>query len=118
MSMSSNLKDILSSLNKDVEQDKLLEYLNDQLSEKEQHAVETSLNEDPFASDAADGLAAFGNPQKLPPIINKLNKGLRKQIASQRRKKRRTPELSWSLYAVIILLLIAILAYVVIKELK
>jgi hypothetical protein len=44
--MSNELKDILSNLNKDIEQEKLLEYLNRRLSEEEQHLLEHQMNDD------------------------------------------------------------------------
>ncbi len=43
--MSDELKDILSNLNKDVEQDKLLDYLNKKLSASEAHELEKQMDQ-------------------------------------------------------------------------
>ena len=116
--MSNNLKDILSNLNKDTEQDKLLEYLNNQLPEAEQHAVESNMNDDEFMSDAMDGLQQLENKKDLTAIVNQLNTGLKKQL--DKRKKRKTKsaigEQPWVYYTIVLLLVLIIVAYFVIKK--
>ena len=59
--MSDNLKDILSGLNKEVEQEKLLQYINDHLKEDEQHEFEKQMNDDEFMNDAVEGLQQVGD---------------------------------------------------------
>ena len=54
--MSDNLKDILANLNKDIEQDKLLDYLNKKLPAAEAHEVEKQMADDAFMNDAVEGL--------------------------------------------------------------
>jgi len=117
--MSNNLKDILSNLNKDIEQDKLLEYLNNQLPQEEQHAVESSLNDDPFMSDALEGLAGMQDRAQLQPVLQQLNAQLNKQIKKSkvRKHKRRIPEQSWIYFAVILMLVLLIFTYLVMKKL-
>ncbi len=44
--MNDGLKDILSNLNKDIEQEKLLQYLNQHMSEEEIHAFEKQMSDD------------------------------------------------------------------------
>ena len=54
--MSDELKDILSNLNKDIEQEKLLDYLNKKLSAADAHEVEKQMAGDEFINDAVEGL--------------------------------------------------------------
>lgn len=115
--MSDDLKNILSNLNKDIEQDKLLEYLNRQLTERDEHALESQMNDDAFMSDAMDGLQQMRNKQNLPEVVSELNSGLQKQIEknkSRRRKRKTGPDAS-VYYTIIILLVLIVIAFVVIR---
>ncbi len=116
--MSNELKDILSNLNKDIEQEKLLEYLNRRLSEEEQHLLEKQMNDDAFVSDAMDGLEQIINTEKVHLAVAQLNAGLKQQIENTKKKRRKTSVIkeSWIYYAVILLLLLAVIGYVVIRK--
>ena len=59
--MSDELKDILSNLNKDIEQQKLLDYLNKKLSAGESHELEKQMADDEFMNDAVEGLEEIKN---------------------------------------------------------
>jgi hypothetical protein len=115
--MSKDLKDILANLNKDIEQDKLLEYLNRKLSEQEQHDLEKHLNDDEFMSDAWDGLQQLNNQTDVPYLVQQLNTGLKKQLDKNKKNKRRPRLLneSWIYYTIILLLILATITFVVIK---
>lgn len=118
--MSNELKDILSHLNQDIEQEKLLEYLNRRLSEEERHLLEKQMNNDEFVSDAMDGLEQIKGTEKVNLAVSQLNAGLKKQLENTK-KKRRKPSVmqeSWIYYAVILLLLLAIVGYVVIRRMS
>ena len=115
--MSDDLKKILSNLNNDIEQEKLLEYLNRQLTEQEQHDLEAQMNDDEFMSDALDGLEQMKDKTAVPLIVKELNSGLRKQLDKNKKKRNRrsaAPD-SWVYYTIILLLLLAITAFVIIK---
>lgn len=116
--MNNDLKNILSNLNNDIEQEKLLEYLNRKLSEEEQHVLETQMNSDAFLSDAMDGLEEIKNRDKLSLAVTQLNAGLKKQLESnkKRRNKGTVMQDSWIYYTVILLLLVAVIGYIVIKK--
>ena len=118
--MSNNLKDILANLNKDIEQDKLLQYLDNQLPESDKHAVETNLNDDAFMSDAMDGLQQLENKSDIPSIVNQLNTGLKKQLdkRKQRKNKRAIAEQPWVYYTIVLLLVLVVVAYIVIKKMS
>ena len=77
--MSDELKNILSGLNKDIEQEKLLQYLNRDLSDAEQHELEKQMNDDEFMNDALEGLAQIENKADIPAHVQQLNAGLKIQ---------------------------------------
>jgi len=115
--MSNDLKNILSNLNNDIEQDKLLEYINRRLTDEEQHELESQLNDDPFMSDAVDGLSQVQGNDKISLLVYQLNKDLKTQLEKKKkRKKRSIKETPWLYYTVILLLLLAVIGYIVIKK--
>lgn len=116
--MNDDLKNILTHLNSDIEQDKLLEYLNRKLSKEEQHLLETQMNNDSFVSDAMDGLEQIRNTDKVSLAVSQLNAGLKKQLENnkKRRNKGTVIQESWIFYAVILLLVLAVIGYIVIKK--
>ena len=117
--MSDDLKNILSNLNNEIEQEKLLEYLNRKLSVQEQHELEKHLNDDEFMSDAMDGLQHLNNKTDVTLLVQQLNVDLKKQLdKSKRKNKRRTLKTDSSVYYTIaFLLILAVIGFVVIKML-
>lgn len=115
--MSNDLKNILSNLNNDIEQEKLLEYLNRNLTEAEQHELEAHLNDDPFMSDAMDGLSQMQSPDKISLMVYQLNKDLKSQLEKKKKRRKRViTETPWLYYTIILLLLLAVIGYLVIKK--
>ena len=115
--MSNDLKNILSNLNNDIEQEKLLEYLNRKLSTEEQHELESQLNDDPFMSDAMDGLSEMQGSEKISLMVYQINKNLKSQLAKRKRKKEKAiVETPWLYYTIIFLLIVAVVGYIVIKK--
>ena len=115
--MSNDLKNILSNLSNDIEQEKLLEYLNRTLTSEEQHKLESQLNDDPFVSDAMDGLSAMKAPDKISLMVYQLNKDLKQQLEKKKKRKNRfITETPWLYYTAIILLIIAVIGYIIIKK--
>ncbi|ANH82448.1 hypothetical protein A8C56_17055 [Niabella ginsenosidivorans] len=111
--MDENIKDILSHLNKNISQETLLKYLNEQLGKEEQHEVEKQLMEDNFDNDAVEGLQSVQNPARLTLIAEALNRDLKKRTQKKRaaiRKRQLQPQ--WTLYfSIIILLILLVLVY-------
>ena len=116
--MSDNLKDILSNLNKDIEQEKLLDYLNKKLSAAEAHEVEKQMAEDEFMNDAVEGLENFKNKKDLSLLVDQLNNDLKKQTAKKKKKKekRKLRDQPWLYITIIILLGLIIISFVLIKK--
>lgn len=117
--MSDDLKNILSNLNHDIEQEKLLQYLNQHLNATDAHEVEKQLTDDPFLNDAMDGLQQIKSKKNLPLTIQQLNTGLKQQIKKSKRKRFKALKTqdSWVYYAIILLLLLGIISYLVIRKL-
>lgn len=116
--MSDNLKDILSNLSKDIDQGKLLDYLNKKLGAAEAHEVEKLMADDEFMNDAVEGLEQFKNKQDLVLLVDQLNKELKKKTAKkkQRKEKRKLKDQPWLYITVVTLLLLIVIAYVVIQK--
>ena len=115
--MNKDFKNILSNLNKDIEQDKLLQYLNRSLTPEEQHDLEMQLNEDAFMSDAMDGLQQMKSTDKVSLTVSQLNAALKKQLDKNKKKRKGTVmQDSWIYFTVILLLLLAVIGYVVINK--
>ena len=116
--MSDELKDILSNLNKDIEQEKLLQYLNRNMSDAEQHAFEKQMNDDEFMYDAVEGLEALENKNKITDLVQQMNADLKKQLSKKkkRKEKRKLTENPWIYYSIVLVLLLIIIAYLVIKK--
>src|SRR5215213_7783378 len=83
--MNESLKDILSNLNPDVDQEMLLQYLQGKMSAQEQHELEKQMMGDDFDSDALEGLQEFQNKKNLAALVNQLNTDLKKR--TEKKKK-------------------------------
>ena len=116
--MSDDLKDILSNLNKDIEQQKLLDYLNKNLSAAEAHEVEKQMANDEFMNDAVEGLENFKNKKDVSLLVQQLNSELKKQTEKKKAKKekRKLKDQPWLYISLVTLLLLVIIAYLVIKK--
>lgn len=118
--MSDDLKDILSGGEGNIDQEKLMEYLNSKLSGKEKHDVEKKMADDPFLSDAVEGLESSKNSNDLQQVVDRLNQQLREQVKHHKEKRnRRKPDYqSWIYAGVIIIILLAVIGFLVIRMLR
>ncbi|MGF7230076.1 hypothetical protein [Arachidicoccus sp.] len=99
-----------------TEQEKLIEYLNNNLSEPEAQKLEEALAESDFTKDALEGLRAFKHPKKLSRNVRHLNQTLRRSIDDKSRRRPGTfSQLIWYIIAVILILLILIAGYAVLR---
>jgi hypothetical protein len=116
--MSDDLKDILSGLNKDIEQEKLLEYLNKKLSAADAHDIEKQMADDAFINDAVEGLEQFKNKKDLSFLVDQLNRELKKQTEKKKSKKekRKLKDQPWLYVTIVIILILIIIGFVVIKK--
>lgn len=116
--MQENLKDILSNLSTDIDQETLLLYLQGKLSADQQHHLEKQLVENDFAADALEGLQKIKNEQHLHLLVDQLNRDLKKKTDKKKAslKKRQPADDPWLLIALIILLLLIIISYLIIHN--
>jgi hypothetical protein len=116
--MKDNLKDILSSLSTEVDQETLLLYLQGKLSEEKKHEVEKKIMNNEFADDAMEGLQQFKNKYDLSVLVEQLNRDLHNKL--ERKKKRRDKlqikDQSWIYFAVILIILLIVISYYVIHK--
>lgn len=114
--MSDNLKDILSNLSTDIDQETLLLYLQDKLSQEKKHEVEKLLLENEFANDAIEGLQQIHDKQQIAYMVEMLNRDLQKKTEKKRkrREKMKLPDQSWLYISIVIIILLIIISYLVI----
>ncbi|MGC4038855.1 MAG: hypothetical protein QM764_23055 [Chitinophagaceae bacterium] len=116
--MSDSLKDILTNLSPDVDQETLMLYLQDKLSPEKKHEVEKKLLENEFTEDAVEGLQQFQDEKQIGSLVEQLNRDLRKKLEKkkQRRDKLRLKEQPWLSISVLIILLLVIIGYMIVHR--
>jgi len=116
--MAPNLKDILSHLSTDIDQETLLLYLQDKLSEEKKHEVEKKLLENEFASDAMEGLQEFKDKQRVAYLVDILNRDLKKKTEKKKQRKQRMQlkDQSWLYISIVIILLLIIISYILVHK--
>lgn len=102
-----------------IDPQKLLDYLEGKLDDREKHAVESMLADSPFLDDALEGLGNVRDKQKIAAILQELNHHLKH--SAQARNKRRAPKQlafpGWLLFATVTIILLAILGFIIYKML-
>jgi competence CoiA-like predicted nuclease len=116
--MENDLINILSNSNKDIDNQKLMDYLSDKLSGDEKHEIEKLMADSPLINDAVEGLQQFENKKDLLAYVTQLNADLQKQIQkkAQRKQKRKLREQPWLYLTIIVILLLIVVAFVVIRK--
>ena len=103
--------------NEPLSEEKLMAYFEGKLSAAEQHDIELWLSEEGMESDALEGLRTMA-PGDTKHTLNKLKHDLRKTITGKKRKRRPLKTNYLSLIAIAIILLLAVVAYIVIRIAK
>lgn len=116
--MRENLKEILSSLNTEIDQETLLLYLQDKLSDEKKHEVEKQLADSDFDADAMEGLQEIKDKKQISYMVEALNRDLKKRVEKKRqlREKLKLKDQSWLYIAVAIIILLIILSYFIIHR--
>ena len=116
--MSEDLKDILSNLNPDIDQETLLLYLQGKLSAEQQHEVEKQMMDDEFNAEALDGLQEMKDKKKISALVEQLNRDLKRKTEKKKRlrKKLQLQIDPWLIIAIVLILLIAVIAFVVVHK--
>lgn len=116
--MKDNLKDILSNLNPDIDQETLLLYLQGKLSAEKQHELEMQMLENDFEADAMEGLQNLANAQNVSYLVEQLNRDLKKRTTQKksRREKLRLKSDPWIWVTILITLLLIVVSYLIIHQ--
>ncbi len=116
--MSNDLLKILSNSNKDIDNQKLMDYLSGKLSEEERHIIEEAMIDSELMNDAMEGLDGFKNKKEVSALVEQLNSNLKKQLEKKKSKKlkRSIKELPWLYLTIIIILIIILIGFLVIKK--
>ncbi|MCW3119970.1 MAG: hypothetical protein JWM28_4052 [Chitinophagaceae bacterium] len=116
--MTGNLKDILSNLSVDVDQETLILYLQDKLPEEEKHEVEKILLQNEFADEALEGLKEFSDKKQIQSLVEQLNADLRRKLhkKKQRRENLRLKDQPWLYISLLIILFLIIIGYLIVHK--
>lgn len=118
--MDNKLKDILTNLNPEIDQETLMLYLQGKLQGEQKNAVEQQMAGNDFDNDALEGLQEVADKKKISGIVEQLNRDLKKKVAlkKKRREKLRLPDQGWLVISAIILLLLIVISYLIIHRMK
>lgn len=116
--MSIDLLKILSDSNKDIDNQKLMDYLAGQLTATDLHDVEKSMADSEFVNDAMEGLMAVKDNRDISRLVEQLNKDLGKKLEQKKhlKEKRKLKEYPWIYVALVLILLLVILSWFVIHK--
>lgn len=115
--MPDDLLNILSDSNKDIDNQKIMDYISGKLSADQKHEVEKWMIDHPFVNEAIEGLQQSGDEKKLQATVEQLNVELRKYLQQRKRKREKffSPVTMWTYVAIIFILAILVAVYVLIK---
>lgn len=116
--MNFELLNILSNSNKDIDNQKLMDYLSDKLSAEEKHEFEKEMASSEMLNDVVEGLEKFKDKKELNTFVNELNLRLKKQLEKKKAKKtkREIKDLNWLYFAIILILIIILIGFLIIKK--
>jgi len=116
--MKDDLLKILSNGNKDIDHQRLMDYLQGKLSPEESHEVEKMMAENDLFNDAMEGLQNIQDKRDIQTYVEQLNRGLQKSLTKKRarREKRRLKEGPWGYVAIIVIIMLCIAAYYVVRK--
>jgi hypothetical protein len=109
--MNNDVNNILPEGNENADKLDLLKQLNADVEN------EMFDDEDLFEAEAAEGLQQIEATQ-VPLIVDKLNANLHRQLKKKKKQKRAIPSQQPVLITIITILLLAIVAYIVIKKMS
>jgi hypothetical protein len=114
--MSEEINDMSNSENKLP--DSLDDHLRTIMAEKELKRFREQLPAE-FLSDASEGLNQLKDTKQLESVLQNLNQQMHRQLVHKKlyKRKRTIGDLSWTYWAIIIILLLSIVGYVVVRML-
>jgi hypothetical protein len=116
--MKPDLLTILSNSNKDIDHEKLVEYLNGGLSNTERNELEQLMAGSELMDDAMEGLEQVKDKKDIQEHIRQINEDLKKLVEKKkgRRQKRRIKEYPWIYLTLILVLFLCVVGYFLIRQ--
>lgn len=113
--MNDDLLNILSNSNKDIDNQKLMDYLSGSLSSEDKHEFEKALTDSDLISDAVEGLGQLSNKKSLD-YAEQLNRNLKQQLLKKKlaKGKRRLKDIPWLYFSIVLLIIIILIGFFVI----
>src|SRR6187455_925676 len=110
--MREDLLNILSESNKDIDNQKLMDYISGKLSAEQKHEVEKWMIDNPFFNEAVEGLQN-ADTKKVSASVEEINATVRKYLKQKkmRREKNLFPVNLWTYIAVLFILALVVLVY-------
>ncbi len=98
--------------------DSLDDHLRTMMAEKELNRFREQLPAE-FLSDASEGLNQLKDNKQLESVLQNLNQQMHRQLAYKKvhKRKRSIGDLSWSYWAIIIILLLSMVGYIIVRML-
>lgn len=115
--MHDDLLHILSESNKDIDNQKLMDYISGKLNAEQKHEVEKWMLDNPFFDDAVEGLKT-ANAAHVNASVEEINSVLRKYLQKRKIKRHKNffPENWWMYVVLVFILLMLILLYWYLKQ--
>jgi len=116
--MSDELLNILSNSNKDIDNQKLMDYLSDKLSKEEKHEFEGHMAGSEMLNDVVEGLEKFKNKKDVSALVEQLNANLKRQLnkKKERKLKREIKNLNGLYFYIILIIIIILIGFFIIKK--
>ena len=117
--MHEDLLNILSDSNKDIDNQKLMDYISGKLSAEQKHEVEKWMIDNPFFNEAVEGLQA-SDAKNVSAKVEEINAALRKylKLRKVRREKDFFPVNMWTIVAVLFILILAVVVYLILHYMR
>jgi hypothetical protein len=98
--------------------DSLDDHLRTMMAEKDLDRFREQLPTE-FLSDAFEGLSQLNDTKQLDAVLQNLNQQMHRQLTHKKvhKRKRTVGDLSWSYWAIIIILLLCIVGFVIVRML-
>ncbi len=116
--MDDELLNILSNSNKDIDNQKLMDYLSDKLSKEEKHEFEGNMADSEMLNDVVEGLEKFKDKKDVSALVEQLNANLKKQLnkKKERKLKREIKNLNGLYFSIILIIIIILIGFFIIKK--
>jgi anti-sigma factor RsiW len=117
--MHEDLLNILSDSNKDIDNQKLMDYISGKLSAEQKHEVEKWMVDNPFFNEAVEGLQN-ADAKKVSANVEEINNSLRRylQLKKQKRQRNLFPVNMWTVVAVLFVLILAVVVYLILQYMR